>query len=274
MQISFIEIDEIKIAYTEKNADGANTIFFIHGNSVSKNCWRKQLESDALKNCRLVAFDLPGHGDSGKAINYNETYSLKGFAEIAAKIVTALCNDKNYLLAGLSLGTNIIAEMLNYNLQPLGLVLAGPCVLSKNVPAEKIIKPNTHVSVVFTEDADIKDVKQYAGETSLSNAEEDLQFFMNSYKTTDKKVRSVISNSISSEDYSNEIELLQKRKALTLVIFGKDEKVVYTDYLDNAELPLWKNNIFKIPGASHLVNIDQPDIFNFLLKDFAEDIFK
>ncbi|MEO6813189.1 MAG: hypothetical protein ABI172_04620 [Ginsengibacter sp.] len=34
------------------------------------------------------------------------------------------------------------------------------------------------------------------------------------------------------------------------------------------------NTIYKIEGGSHLVNIDQPGMFNQLLKEFADGIYK
>lgn len=49
----------IRIAYLEKNPEAKNTIFFIHGNSLSANYWTKQFQSELLVSYRLVAFDLP-----------------------------------------------------------------------------------------------------------------------------------------------------------------------------------------------------------------------
>ena len=48
MNSQYLEVNNCKIAYTERNKDAANTIFFIPGNSVSKKIWRKQFSSDAL----------------------------------------------------------------------------------------------------------------------------------------------------------------------------------------------------------------------------------
>jgi len=50
--------------------------------------------------------------------------------------------------------------------------------------------------------------------------------------------------------------------------------IVDPDYLDDAELNLWKDSIFKLPSASHLVHIDQPKAFNRLLADYANNVFE
>jgi 3-oxoadipate enol-lactonase len=273
MKTSFIEIDEVKIAYIEKNADAAQTIFFIHGNSVSKSSWRKQLESDALKNYRLIAFDLPGHGESGKAENYNETYTLKGFAAVAVKIIEALEKDKPYIIAGLSLGTNILAEMLPA-IQPAGIVMAGPSITGKSIGLDKIAKPGTHVGVVFTEEAQKEDVLDYAKEVMINATTEDTEQFSNSYYSTDSRLRTIIAACIAVRDYSDAIDLLQQKNIPSLFVYGKDELVVNTDYLKDVTLPLWNEKIYLIDGASHLVNIDKPEEFNALLKAYADGMFK
>jgi pimeloyl-ACP methyl ester carboxylesterase len=274
METSFIEIDNIKIAYIEKNPDAATTIFFIHGNSVSKTCWRKQCGSELLSSYRLIALDLPGHGDSQPALNKNVGYTLKGLASIMRKAVGKLIDDRPYILAGLSVGTNIIAEMLPFNITPDGLILAGPSLVNKKYSPQTFIKPNTHVGVVFTDKADENDVILYCKETSMSEEKEDLDIFVSNYKATDKTFRGIFATSIADENYSDELALIQRSDIPCLVIFGKDELVVDPGYLDSADLPLWRNKIFKISGASHLVNIDQPDTFNALVLEFAQDVLK
>jgi pimeloyl-ACP methyl ester carboxylesterase len=80
--------------------------------------------------------------------------------------------------------------------------------------------------------------------------------------------------SIQRQQFSDEIGLLQQLDLPLLIIFGKDEKVVDPDYLDDAPLKLWQNMIYKIAGASHLVNIDRPEEFNTLVASYAVDMFK
>ena len=146
--------------------------------------------------------------------------------------------------------------------------------MNKECPPQKFIKPDTHVGVVFTEEADEQDVRLYALETSFSPAREDIDLFVRQYKKTDKKFRSTFSQSIAEENYSDELALIKNSGIPCLVVFGKNENVVDPDYLDDASLVPWRNTIFKIDGASHLVNIDQPETFNRLMLEFAQDIFK
>lgn len=84
----------------------------------------------------------------------------------------------------------------------------------------------------------------------------------------------MFNRSFENKRYSDEIQLLTDSGIPQYVIMGADEQVVFPDYLDNAGLPLWGQKVHKIPGASHLVNVDQPDEFNQLLAAFADHLFK
>jgi pimeloyl-ACP methyl ester carboxylesterase len=227
-----------------------------------------------FQDYRLVSLDLPAHGNSGFFSEENQAYSLPGLGGIMANAVRQLANNQPYIIAGVSLGTNIVAEMLAFNLAPAGLVLAGPCIAGEICPVEKIIKPGTHVGVVFTDDPDMQDVAQYARETSLSNEADDLQSFLEDFRLVKKPFRSGLAKSIAEKKYSDEIFILQEKNIPLLIVFGEDEKIVETGYLDDVALPLWQHTIFKIPGASHLVQVDQPKVFNELMKRFVMECFR
>ncbi|MEO8568329.1 MAG: alpha/beta hydrolase [Ginsengibacter sp.] len=272
MDTQYVHVDDLKIAYIEKNKDAPSTFFFIPGNSVSKRIWRKQFESISLSAYRMIAIDLPAHADSDAAPE--TAYTLPDLAELLYKVINKLTNNTPYILAGVSLGTNIIAEMLAFKIHPIGLVLAGPCVFGKNYTVEQIAKPGTHVGVVFADDPHDNDVVSYAHEIFLSPEDEDLKIFLEDFKRVQDPFRSSLAKSIFDGNYNDEVELLQQKNIPSLIIFGRNELVINCNYLDNAELPLWNKMICKIEGASHFVNSDQPVEFNKLLGEFAEDIFK
>lgn len=272
MDKGYINVEGIRLFYVEKNEAAKPTIFFLHGNSCSSNAWRKQWNDPLFANYRLIAFDLPSHGKSDPI--KEESCSLPGLGKLLSNAVKQLSGNKPFILTGVSLATNIIAEMLAYNIKPSGIVLAGPCIAGGEFTLEKMVKPDTHVGVVFQDNALADDMKAYAKETSLSDAADDLECFVQDYEAVTKPFRSLLAQSIFNNQMSDQIKLLQANKAPLLLVFGKDEKVIDPDYLDKAPLNLWQNRIFKIDGASHLVNIDQPQAFNNLLKEFAEDAFK
>src|SRR5687768_5387298 len=69
----FIETSAGKIAYYETSAK-AGPILLIHGNSCAKEYMIKQLDGLGL-TYRMIAIDLPGHGESSNALNPSENYT-------------------------------------------------------------------------------------------------------------------------------------------------------------------------------------------------------
>jgi pimeloyl-ACP methyl ester carboxylesterase len=197
---------------------------------------------------------------------------LTGIAKIMTAAVKNLTDGKPFLLVGVSLGTNVLAEMLYNDISPAGVVLAGPCIMGKNHGFDKMVKKGTHVDVVFTADAPEDKILKYARETSLSEDPDDIRSFINDYKQTNREFRGVLASSLVN--YRDQVDIVRQKNIPSLVTFGAEEKVIFPDYLDDADLPLWSGRIHKLAGASHLVNIDQPEQFNELMAEYAQDCFR
>lgn len=271
MEDRFIDVDGLQLHYIEKNEAALKTIFFIHGNSMSSRTWRKQWNDPLFNEYRLVALDLPAHGRSAVA-DAQTVYNLPALGRLMVNAVRLLSNNKPYILTGVSLGTNIMVEMLPSGIMPLGMVLAGPCIVGEGAPLTKMLKPDTHVSVVFTDEPDAEEVKLYGLETSHSTPE-DLQIFLEDFNEVKQPFRSALSQSISDQNYSDEIQLLKQYQLPVLIVFGKDEKAVNADYLNNVDLNVWNDRIVLIKGASHLVHIDRSPAFNEVFSSYVGDVF-
>jgi len=90
--------DSVSIAY-DVRGDGNITLVFIHGWCSNRTFWRKQLDEMAQKY-RVVAIDLPGHGESGR---YREEWTITSFAEDVETVVEEL-NQERVVLIGHSMG--------------------------------------------------------------------------------------------------------------------------------------------------------------------------
>lgn len=119
------------ISYLEAHPDKTPTILFIHGNSASKEFFTALMREPALRDYRLIAVDLPGHGESS---NYPEAlrkffanpqhndeifthhkhyYTFSGFAHILTTFFKTLKIDpKNLFLFGWSLGAKVAIDMV------------------------------------------------------------------------------------------------------------------------------------------------------------------
>ena len=94
----------------EEAGRGELPVLLIHGNSLSREVFRKQLGGALSSKYRLVAFDLPGHGDSGDALNASRTYTRSGLADAATEVLDML-GLREVVVVGWSLGGHIALEM-------------------------------------------------------------------------------------------------------------------------------------------------------------------
>ncbi|QMU30531.1 alpha/beta fold hydrolase [Adhaeribacter radiodurans] len=273
MERRFIQISGIRLSYLEKNPDKSETIFLIHHNCGSAQVWRKQLASPLFNAYRLIAFDLPGHGQTDVLEDDQDYFNFLVLSRTLAQAIKQLITSNRYILVGVSLGTNVVAEMLCEDLEPVGMILAGPSTVGKTeCTISQMMKPGSEASVLYMDEADLTAVKRYAGQILLSRDPEDQEIILADYLAVRKTLRPKIGECIATGNYNDEIALLEKQNSPLLVVFGEEDYIVNTDYLDTAALPLWQNKIFKIPRAGHLVNVDQPKAFNELMADFAQEI--
>lgn len=269
MPLKFININNSKIAYLEKNENAPFTIFFLHGNSSSHQTWQNIFEHEKLDHYRLIAFDLPAHGASDGISDY----SLPTIGRIMAENIHRLSVDKPFIVVGVSLGTNIIAETIAYDINPLGIVLAGPCIIGEDCGIPNIMIPETSIGLSFVDKLSSGQLNELDKLFRNHFYEKYHSRFADDFNSVKDDFRSKFGKSVAEGKFSDQIQIINKKNPPTLVIFGDADQVFYPDYLDNITLPLWNNKVYKIPGG-HWIHLDNPDVFNDLLSSFAMDIFK
>jgi len=117
LESRFAKYGETKVHY-QASGKGEEALVFVHGWTCDSNFWRGQ--AGAFPSARVVALDLPGHGQSDKP---HVDYTMDYFA----RSVEAVMRDagiKRAVLVGHSMGTPVVRQF--YRLYPektLGLVI-------------------------------------------------------------------------------------------------------------------------------------------------------
>ncbi len=93
--------DGLRIAYTSEG-QGKPAIVFIHGWTCDRSHWRFQL-ADLRTSYRVIAIDLPGHGESGAN---RDAWSIDGLGADVATVVRGLELD-DVVLVGHSMGAPV-----------------------------------------------------------------------------------------------------------------------------------------------------------------------
>src|SRR5215475_302219 len=117
-QDHFVKLDAMRVHY-QNYGEGKEAIVFIHGWSCNLNFWKANIPA-FTKQSRVIAIDLPGHGESDKP---QVTYSM----DLFARAVDAVLQDakvERVTLIGHSMGTPVIRQFYrNYPNKTLALVI-------------------------------------------------------------------------------------------------------------------------------------------------------
>jgi len=265
-----IDFNGISVA-TKDSGSGKDAIIFIHGSCMNSDAWLPQLKSDALrKKYRLIAFDLPGNGQSGRYQNNPRNYR-PGKIALFVSVVLKKYAIERFLLVGLSYGTNIIGEIQKPLPGCVGIMLASPCIINDFFTPETILTPGPNGHVIVAENPSDQELFEYI--FMHEKNQEILEEYIQTYRATDPVFRQELGKAIFEKDFTDELKNIKKWDVPVCVVFGKDETLIKTDYLNDYDA-LWNQKVYLIENAGHFISKAAPVDFNKLLLSFASDVFK
>lgn len=256
----------LEINYFDNQINSEDTIIFIHGNSQSLISFRNQLACTKLSKYRLIAFDLPGHGLSGKS----GEYYISLFVDTLEKLIHKL-EIQNYILAGHSLGGHIALHSLK-TMTPKGVFVFGTPPLKKPLNMSAF-KKNGTLPLLFKNgltDNEITQLSQmYYSRANLNELD------ILDIKRTDPNFRESMFKSFSEGKFSDEVFLLSRFSGLKGIISGTHDTLVNANYIKEnlEEIDLWGNSVTEI-SSSHNMHIEDHDTFNDLLLNFSDAAFE
>jgi pimeloyl-ACP methyl ester carboxylesterase len=263
--------------FTRSTGNTNKAIIFIHGGLQRSDIWDPQLKDELLQEAfRLVALDLPGHGRSGRSATPEQDYSIAGMARQLADYING-STWESYVLAGISSGTNIISEALPLlTIPPKGLFFAGAAIVNRDIPwtAALLASPFEQVLTATPSDAALT---AYSKRLVYRPTDQFIAGCKQYYYDTDPVFRTTFGRYMRADGAgtADHIDGLQHSQLPLCLVMGQHENVVRINYLDGVSFKRkWKDTIFKVPAAGHLVNYDQPQVFNHLLWQFAEEVLK
>jgi pimeloyl-ACP methyl ester carboxylesterase len=251
------------------SGNGDNTIIFLHGASMSSATWLPQLRNEILQNkFQLIALDMPGHGNSERLAGPAE-YSLGVLSGIVRQVVENVVSDK-FILVGLSYGTTVIGEIKPPAGNCAGIMLVSPFLVNHALSPDKVLKSSPFGYVAAAENPSEMELREFinAGTIKPEVAEQ----FYHTYRNTDPAFRQAIGNTFNG-GYTDQLGNIEEWNVPVCVVFGSGENSVRTDYLDNFPA-LWNGKVNMISNARHVLNEEEPDVFNSLLLKFANNVFK
>ena len=250
----------------EKGATGARNgepaLVFLHGFALDSRMWKKQVEAFSADH-RIVTLDLPGFGPQAREVGEVDPAANVLRAMDVAKI------DRAHLVAN-SFGAAVAADFaLQHRERVRSLTLTGPLLLGRRTGIEAWARcvalagegDKATAAEIWLDDPLFEGLRQ--------NEElfEELRQIVLDYGGGHWTGR--IASRWSDPD---PVPKLRKLDVPALIISGEAD---IPSFLMMAEayartLPRARREI--ITGAGHLANLERPDAFNALLRDFLKNI--
>lgn len=248
-------------------------LLLIHGNSARKEIFRHQFGSALTGRYRLLAFDLPGHGASADAADPKRSYTLMGYADLAAEILAARGVAEATVL-GWSLGGHIGIEMINQGKTALrGLMITGTPPVPNDVSViGKAFRSSPVMELTGAASFTPEQAELYCRHTCGLGAPLDPEMVAGCVRTHGLS-RTTMFESFTGLEVPDQAAVVAGTKVPTAVISGGAESFVNNDYLGRCTYGnLWQGTVFLLPGVGHAPFWEAPQRFNPLLDAFLADV--
>jgi pimeloyl-ACP methyl ester carboxylesterase len=236
--------------------DDALPIVFIHGATATRKMWHPQMENLSY-DFRVVAVDLPGHG----ALREQRFHLNAAMQEIASAIDRETRGEA--LIVGLSLGGYVaMAFAQRYPEMTRGLILSG---CSVNYPLWLTLMAKMNSEFI---------IQVYGERTFVSLLE--LSFRWMFPRVTATQISSGFHPNawgdammeIGQRDFSARLRSFPGR---VMILNGEYDTVNRSSEKTFAAAPC-NGSLQIIRNAGHICNLDQPEVFNKAVRNFARSL--
>jgi pimeloyl-ACP methyl ester carboxylesterase len=270
MQSQTLQIGAQTIAFHQSAGTGP-PVLLVHGNSSSGLSFQHQLESPLGQEFRLVAIDLPGHGQSEPATDPQAAYTLPGYASIVVGVAERL-GLKQAVFVGWSLGGHIVLEASGQLSQAAGFMIYGTPPIGFPPAMAEAFLPHPAMNYTFKAELSAEEIQAFVAAFFAPEVTDIPEQFMADVRRTDGRARQVMGGSIGPGGYKDEIEVVAQLSTPLAIVHGEREQLVNGAYVSALTLPtLWRGALQIIPKAGHAPHWEQPEQFNGLLEAFIKE---
>lgn len=258
--------------YETGNPQG-RPLLFIHGFSQSYAVFKRQFESDLAKDFRIVAFDLRGHGCSGKPWAESAYSGTKVWADDVATVIAERKLGRPIII-GWSFGGYVTVDFLRHygNDAAAAVVLVGsnagfpaaptdPAVLTKMAAtreANRTLPPDIELQ--------LRNGKQFVAVMTAKPAPPEMQDIM---FATNQMMPPYARRAMSALALNNE-DLVTKITTPVAFFVGSRDLSQPNDVIRSVAGRMPKATVQVFEGAGHALFIDAPEEFNVSLRRLIE----
>ncbi len=236
-----------KVHYTDVgNRKNKDALIFVHGWTCNADFWKESV--NAFPEYRVIAVDLPGHGQSDKPkVNYSMEYFARSIEAVMKKAKV-----KRAVLVGHSMGTPVIRQFYRlYPKETLGLVIVdGALRPGTKSEMEQFVAPlrsDYKTNALKFIDGMLMPIKDENLKTSIRSA---------MLATPDYVALSALDGMTDEKIWTTDKINVPVLALMAESPFWKpDTKVFYGTIAPDLDFQMWR-------GVSHFLMMDKPSEFN------------
>jgi pimeloyl-ACP methyl ester carboxylesterase len=272
MKIKTVETSNGRIACAESSGRGPGALL-VHGNSGSRHVWDALLNGPLGARRRLVALDLPGHGDSSPAVFEDD--ALAALTTALVEVAELSSGHARSVVVGHSLGGHLALEALaRGGLSSLrGICLHGAPPLGSATDFPRAFRPSAVMGTAFeaapSEAALERLLVEWYGPHRAPPGEARVDFLR-----TQAELRPAIARAIASGKLADERAVVATLSVPIAILNGADDPFIDVDYLASLSAPtLWRGGVQSIENCGHFPQWEQPERYSEGLDAFLRDVY-
>jgi pimeloyl-ACP methyl ester carboxylesterase len=247
------------------------SVVLLHGFPFNRSMWRDQIEFLSSHGYRVIAPDLRGLGENVAQTSVCDSSTPLATMEAMARDVAVLMDElkiSSAVICGLSMGCYVAFELIqSFPSRVQALVLCGPRApgpdeaekASREAQARRVL----HEGMGFAIESISKNL--LAAATVRDKSDVVAQVTEMVLQTDPGGAAAAQRAMAARRDYSNDLPNIT---VPTLIIAGREDGVRTPADAEFIEHGIKGSRLVVIDDAGHLMNMEQPELFNHALLDF------
>lgn len=255
----------------EERGEGIPLVL-IHGYPLNRLIWESQWEglSDLAY---VIAPDMRGHGESDLTDGSHQTpypFTMDILADDCAKMLDLLGITRPVILCGLSMGGYVsFAFYRRYPAKVAGLILVAtrahadsPEARNNRLRTIDLVQSNGVEAIVESMLPRMLSPRSFQTRKDIVDRAREIMLT--------STVEGIIGDSLGMKDRPDSTGILNRISVPTLILAGADDQIVPRSETDEMRSQIPGARLVVLPEAGHLLNMEQPEIFNREVREFIE----